>query len=232
MTPGRSAALARELVPHLIWAGVEREITVDRSNDCVVVDEAVFVKWLTPPLPQPHPGLDMLAHLAAVGFTDMPELLGVAHNGEWVDALVFEYIAGGRDGWEWFYEEVLAITDGTGSEETALSSARRVGALTGELHVALLLVSDFLPTPSGRMINGAVERERCLALLASALDEVTAADHTDAYDVLTSRRHAIASLIDSMPATKALGMWIHGDLHLGQVPVSYTHLTLPTNREV
>jgi maltokinase len=217
MTPGASAALARELVPHMVSAGVEREITVDRSNDCVVVDEAVFVKWLTPPLPQPHPGLDMLAHLAAVGFTDMPELLGVAHDGESVGALVFEYIAGGRDGWEWFYEEVLAIADGTGSEEPALSSARRVGGLTAQLHLALLLVSDFLPTPSGRMINGAIERDRCLALLASALNEVTAVDHADAYEVLATRADEIASRIDSMPTTKTLGMWIHGDLHLGQV---------------
>ena len=57
MTPGRSAALAREVAPDMVSAGNEREIIVDRSNDCVVVDEAVFVKWLTPPVAGASPGI-------------------------------------------------------------------------------------------------------------------------------------------------------------------------------
>ena len=200
MTPGDSAALARELVPHLVSAGVERVITVDRSNDCVVVDEAVFVKWLTPPLPQPHPGLDMLAHLAAVGFTDMPELLGVAHDGEWVGALVFEYIAGGRDGWEWFYEEVLAIADGTGSEETACIECP-TSRCTDR-------AAPYRSSPSRTSFQAHLERGsagrssaiRCLALLATALDDVTAADHNDSFEVLASGEGAKDRIADRLHA--------------------------------
>jgi maltokinase len=219
MTPGRSAEVARELAPDRVTAGTEREITVDHSNDCVVVDEAVFVKWLTPPPPVPHRGIDMLAHLAAVGFEHMPELLGVVReptDHSAVVALVFEHIAGGRDGWEWFFEEVLAVADGTGSERDALRSAERIGALAAELHVALSVRSNVIHD-TAKMVSGAVERDRCRALLASALEEVRAADHPEAHAVLAACHDEIADLIEAMPVERTLGIPTHGDLHLGQV---------------
>jgi maltokinase len=216
MTPGRSAAVALELVPHLVSDGIEREITVDRSNDCVVVDEAVFVKWLTPPVRSPHRGLDMVAHLAAVGFAHTPELFGVVHDGEWVAALVFEYVPGARDGWEWFYEEVLAFADGHGTHDDVRLSAERIGALTGELHVALTIDSGTLPERA-RLINPASERDRCRALLDSALAEVRAADHAEAFAVLAARQRQIGDLIDAIPQRRTMGIPVHGDLHLGQV---------------
>jgi len=216
MTPGRSAAVALELVPHLVSAGVEREITVDRSNDCVVVDEAVFVKWLTPPVRTPHRGVDMVAHLAAVGFAHMPELFGVVHDGVWVAALIFEYVPGARDGWEWFYEEVLAFADGDGSYEDVRLSAEQIGALTGELHVALTIDSGTLPERA-RLINAATERDRCRGLLDSALAEVRATDHPEAFAVLAARQHRIGDLIEAMPHGRTMGIPVHGDLHLGQV---------------
>ena len=99
MTPGESAAMAREIAPELVTAGIEREITVDRSNDCVVVDEAVFVKWLTPAVQEPHRGLDLVRHLDVIGFSAMPRLLGTRIVDGQVEAIVFEHIANSDDGW-------------------------------------------------------------------------------------------------------------------------------------
>jgi maltokinase len=219
MTPGRSAELARELAPERVTAGTEREITVDRSNDCVVVDESVFVKWLTPPAQVPHGGIDMLAHLSAIGFQHMPELLGVVReetDHRTVVALVFEHIDGARDGWEWFFEEVLAVVDGSGSDNDALHSAERIGTMTAELHSALFVRSDEIHH-TAEMVSGTVERDRCRALLASALEEVRAADHPEAHAVLAACKDEIAALIETMPLEPTLGIPIHGDLHLGQV---------------
>jgi maltokinase len=219
MRPGRSAEVARELAPERVTGGTEREITVDRSNDCVVVDESVFVKWLTPPAPVARGGIDMLAHLSAVGFRHMPELLGVVReetDHRAVVALVFEHIDGARDGWEWFFEEVLAIVDGSGSADDALHSAERIGTMTAELHNALFVRSDVIHHTT-EMVSGAVERDRCRALLTSAREEVRAADHPEAHAVLAARKDEIEAMIEAMPLEPTLGIHIHGDLHLGQV---------------
>jgi maltokinase len=216
MTPGLSAEVARELAPDRVTAGTEREITVDRSNDCVVVDEAVFVKWLTPPVPSPHRGNVILAHLRAVGFAQMPAFLGSTSDGEFVTALVFEHVVGARDGWEWFFEEILAVADGSRDVEHAADSARRVGTLAADLHVALATPSEVLPEPV-EVVDAALERDRCRALLVEALDAVQATDHAEARAVLQGRRRHLAGVLESMPAHATPGIALHGDLHLGQI---------------
>jgi maltokinase len=216
MTSGRSAALARRLAPDRVSVGREREITVDRSNDCVVVDEAVFVKWLTPPVPSPHRGNVILAHLRAVGFAQMPAFLGSTSDGELVTALVFEHVVAARDGWEWFFEEVLAVADGSRDVGQTADSARRIGTLGGDLHVALATPSEVLPDPV-ESVAAAVERDRCRALLAEALDTVQATEHAGAHAVLHARAHQLTGVIESMPAAPTPGIMLHGDLHLGQV---------------
>lgn len=216
MTPGCSAALARTLAPDRVSAGHEREITVDRSNDCVVVDDAVFVKWLTPPVPAPHPGSAVLVHLRSVGFADMPAFLGSASEGEFVTALLFEHVVGARDGWEWFFEEVTAFADGSSDRAVAVDSARRIGALAADLHVAVATPSDVLPDPVGS-VDAAVERDRCRALLAEALDAVTSAAYPDAHAALRARSRRLAAVIESMPSKLTPALRAHGDLHLGQV---------------
>jgi maltokinase len=212
MTPGRSAALAREMAPQLVSAGAEREITVDRSNDCVVVDEAVFVKWLTPPVP--HGDADLLAHLQQVGFTQTPQLFGVSHEDGALIALVFEYIAGASDGWEWFFEEVLSFADEHASEAEVLCAASRIGALAADLHIAFSARSEIMPTSLG-MVNGKVERDRCRTLLDVALAEVSASEHPEACGALAACRPAITELIEAMPDDRTPALRIHGDLHLG-----------------
>lgn len=42
---------------------------VDQTNYSVVVDEKVVVKWLTPPVPLPHPAPEVFAHLVEAGST-------------------------------------------------------------------------------------------------------------------------------------------------------------------
>ena len=65
VTPGASIELAARLLGRP--CSVERPITVDQTNYSVVVDEAVVVKWLRPPVPVPHPGVELIRHLAAAG---------------------------------------------------------------------------------------------------------------------------------------------------------------------
>ncbi|MDP9463031.1 MAG: aminoglycoside phosphotransferase, partial [Actinomycetota bacterium] len=74
VTPGASIELAERLLGRR--CSDERPITVDQTNLSVVVDESVVVKWLRPPVPAPHPGVQLIRHLAAAGFEEMPAFLG------------------------------------------------------------------------------------------------------------------------------------------------------------
>jgi maltokinase len=225
MTPGRSTALALRLAPDRVSLGREREITVDRSNECVVVDEAVFVKWLTPPTRVPHRGLDIVRHLSAVGFDAMPALLGSDVSDGQVRAIAFEHLAGAEDGWTWLFERVNAVDDGTLPRAALITDAARLGALAAELHAALATRSAVFPEPIGT-VDRSSERARGHTLLASALDAVAARDQPEAHGALHACRPAIAQLIDSIPNGPTPALSIHGDLHVGQILRSHDRIAL------
>jgi len=217
MTPGESAAMAREIAPELVTAGIEREITVDRSNDCVVVDEAVFVKWLTPSVQQPHRGLDLVRHLDVIGFSAMPRLLGTRIVDGQVQAIAFEHIANSDDGWTWLFDRVNATIDGEpGGGESVVGDAGQLGVIAAELHLALATPSDLFPEPVGT-VDRSTERVRAKSLLAAALDEVGADQHPEAHRVLHACRPVLQELVDSIPDGPTPAIMIHGDLHMGQV---------------
>lgn len=155
MTPGVSAELARRFALHLVTAGAERPMGVDQTNVSVVVDEAVVVKWLTPPLPAPHPGVETLRHLATVGFDETPEFLGAMERDGLVEAIVTRFIPGSQDGWEWFTDDVLAWLDARESAapgdtvagyEDLLATCRRIGSMAARLHHALASLPQPIPT--------------------------------------------------------------------------------------
>ena len=217
MTPGRSATLAREVAPERVTGGNEREIKVDKSNDCVVVDEAVFVKWLTPPVPQPHRGLDLVRHLDMTGFSAMPRLLGTRVVDGHVEAIVFEHVADSDDGWTWLFDRVNATIDGTLDRgDSVVADADQLGVIAAELHLALATRSDLIPEPVGA-VDRSTERVRAQSLLAAALDEVDRVEHPEAYEALHACRAPIEALVDSIPDGPTPAITIHGDLHMGQV---------------
>lgn len=217
MTPGRSAALAREVAPERVSAGEEREITVDRSNECVVVDEAVFVKWLTTPVELPHHGLDLLRHLDVTGFDATPRLLGTRIVHGRVEAIAFEHIADSDDGWTWLFDRVMATIEGrTRRGDSAIGDAARLGVIAAQLHLALSTPSPLFPAPVAT-VDRSTERERGRSLLATALEEVDADDFPEAHRVLHARRPALEELIDSMPDGPTPAIPLHGDLHMGQM---------------
>ena len=135
VTPGSSAAVASRLLGRPLEG--ERAITVDQTNESVIVGDQVVVKWLLPPVLAPHAGVELLNHLAARGFQDMPRFLGVEQRDEMVLAVATEYLPGALDGWDWFVDEVDAWLQGATTLDGVVEWAARMGALTGVLHSAL-----------------------------------------------------------------------------------------------
>jgi maltokinase len=85
---------------------VERPITVDQTNESVVVADHLVVKWLPRPSRRRHPAPDLLDHLARVGFTRMPTPYAAlfwtpADGAEVLLASVAGYLPDAVNGWEW-----------------------------------------------------------------------------------------------------------------------------------
>lgn len=203
-TPGASAAVASRLTGRPLHD--ERPITVDQTNESVVVGEAVVVKWLLPPVLAPHPGVELLAHLAACGFGGMPRFLGVEQRGELIDAVATEYLPGALDGWDWFVDDVDAWLRGSLTLDAAVGWAARMGALTERLHDAL------------RDLQAGEVAARTYHLQAiDRLDDAQRMVGVDEGARLRSLVPAVRAALARLDSHEVLPAHrIHGDLHAGQ----------------
>jgi maltokinase len=211
--PGESAAVTRRLAPARVGddAG-ERPITVDQTNHSVVVGEAVVVKWLRAPAPPPHRGAQLLAHLAEVGFTEMPAFFGVELAGGRVVAIATGYVAGALDGWDWCVDDLTADLD-SGAVARSVATARRLGAIAGRLHAALATPSSVLPDPlrRGDTTGEAARGHRLLAEAQRVIDGAARAR-------LAAVADRIAADIAVLETAGEVALQpIHGDLHVGQM---------------
>ncbi|MGI5283303.1 hypothetical protein ACQEVF_08220 [Nonomuraea polychroma] len=188
---------------------------VDQTNYSVVVDEKVVVKWMTPPVPLPHPALDILAHLVEAGFNDTAPpyaaLTGPVDGRDCLLALVTGYLPEARDGWEWCVDEAEAGT-------TAF--AADLGRLTADLHLAL---ATSIPGLSGADAASTHAAEpgatrtaaRAERALAEALEVTDGEDGRWLAARAQDLRRDLAPLSQRPITTPRVR--IHGDLHVGQI---------------
>lgn len=223
-TPLPSQLTARLLGP-VPEARGETAIEADQTNESVVVGDAVVVKWLREPAPAPQPAVELLAHLAEVGFHDIPQPYGHLtwrlgdSGGELVTAFVDAYLPGAVDGWDWCVAGLLEHLEGHGSACPPACPAAfsgPLGALTGRLHAALATPSSVLPLPVSAASVAAAEawHRSAFAAVEEALALTPAPEHT----VLAALAPRMRAVLDSAPvATGTPVLRVHGDLHVGQV---------------
>jgi maltokinase len=181
---------------------LERPITVDQTNRSVVVDESVVVKWLVPPVPAPHPGVELIRGLVAAGFDEMPSFVGVDERDGVVYAIVTSYLPAALDGWDWYVDDVEAWLDHRLDFDRLVGSARRMGAITARLHTAL---ADLQPAT----VTLSLVADQAMADMSLALSRLADLDWLD------ERR--IARVLQPLrDAGEVTGHRIHGDLHAGQ----------------
>ena len=206
---GDSAKVASRLLGRELTT--ERAITVDQTNHSVVVGdtvvgEQVIVKWLQPPVLSPHPGVQLLGHLASRGFTEMPSYLGSEERDDLVLATISEFVPGAQDGWDWFVDDVDAHLRGERALEDLVAWAARMGAVASRLHTAL---ADMQPTTVAARTYHAIALER----LDDALRTVHGKEGTR-LQALVPAVHAALAPLESGALLAAHR--IHGDLHAGQ----------------
>ncbi|MFC5817371.1 hypothetical protein [Nonomuraea harbinensis] len=185
-----------------IGVPVERDFGahVDQTNYSVVVDERIVVKWLTPPVPLPHPALDVLPHLARTGFPHTAPPYAALLAGSRLLALVTGYLPDATDGWTWCVDDAEA-------GDTAFAPV--LGALAADLHLTLAT----LPGDGG----GAAPRDhrpRAEDALGEALALTGGPDGAWLETVAGRLRAELAPLASTGPTPL---IRIHGDLHAGQI---------------
>lgn len=196
----------------------ERTIEVDQSNDSVVVGDTAVVKLFPRTAVGPQPGLDVPAHLAAVGFEETPTPIGalVWTDDEGRDALLATaagYLPGARDGWDWFVELVEAAAVGDAAWGQAEAPADAIGGLVARLHRALATPSTVFRSPVGTA-DAATWQPGAEATLAEALARTDGVAGERLAELAPAAAAAIELLASIGPTPT---MRIHGDLHVGQV---------------
>lgn len=110
----------------------ERVITADQSNQSVVVDENVIIKWqLVAKLSQDAKKQELLSKN---GFNYLPELLGNIYWNDYLVASVNRYIKAAEDGWSWCVEYAKQGDYGTWVNDLAELTTQMHLALAGQIH--------------------------------------------------------------------------------------------------
>lgn len=214
-SPGRSAHGRFTVVS---WTdrylpGTERPVTVDQTNESVIVGEQAVVKWATHLQPGPHPAPGRLAALTAAGFTSMPSPWGVLTwtprgGDETLVATVTGYLPGAVDGWTWAKD--LFIAAGTsGDLGPVAETCRALGVVVADLHASLR-------GPYAQSTSEDAKRWRDSAFDTLAQARLLAGP--DNGELLSERADDIERILDGLSGLVDVPVLdAHGDLHVGQV---------------
>jgi maltokinase len=183
-------------------AGVgERPIGVDQSNTSYVVGERAVAKLFRRLWPGVHPEIEIVEYLS--GRVDsVPAFLGAVEWRGYGVALLQEYVPGGRDGWTWCGDAVIAGD---------VSGIERIGALAAELHAALAGMGEAAAGP--KVLR--VWHEAADAQLVRVLDAVPADVAGELRPALVRIRRELAAL--EAPEEPPTLQRVHGDFHIGQI---------------
>lgn len=189
--------------------GPVRNLVVDQSNDSVVIDEAVIVKWQLNAVASPAP--QRLLSLIDTDLTPAVRAIVFWRDAEGVERTVLtatDYLAGAEDGWTWAVELVRAHARGESVD--AIGPFASLGEMTARMHVAFAAegVEHFNQAEIVAM------HAECRVDLAEAVNLIDGVEG----DRLQTRAEAIASRIDRLLEIETTPIIdIHGDFHIGQV---------------
>ena len=198
----------------------ERAITVDQTNESIVVGERAVVKWCVR-LPRAgvhgtQPAGERLATLMSAGFTGTPRPWGLLHFADHVAdstillATVADYLPGAVDGWDWAVDDVRSLARGDSDLDAVLAPIAQIGVLTAHLHLA------FASTGRGTADEAAAVswESRARADLAEAVLLVDGDEGARLRDRAARIRAVFGAL---RGATGSPLIDAHGDFHVGQV---------------
>ncbi len=188
-------------------ASLVRPLNLEQSNTSIVYDERLIMKVFRRLHDGPNPDVEVTDALARVGFEHISAPVATWSRDGRDLAVVREFLIGATDGWQ------LALTslrdlydrrlDPAQSGGDFAPEARRLGEITGELHVALAEAFGSSPGDPGAWAEA----------MRTHLARVPADTDRAPFD---SAR--VAELYDRVAGFQDVGraIRVHGDYHLGQ----------------
>ena len=199
----------------------ERAVTVDQTNESVVVGERAMVKWSVA-LPRPgvrgaQPAGERIAVLRSEAFDGTPRPWGLLHYVDHADAStslllasVAEFLPGAEDGWDWAVEDVRRLARGGSTLTDAVAPAARLGELTARMHQALASAG----------VTRADDRLTA-RWTARAYDDLDAAvqlvDGPEGVRLRARAGRIAVAFAAFRDCARTPLIAVHGDLHVGQV---------------
>lgn len=178
----------------------ERAISVDQTNESVVVGDAAVVKWSFLAEEGPHPAPSLLSLLDDAGFTGMPRPWAALEWEGRLVALAVDYVTGARDGWSWAVEDIASL-----DPRRARATGRAVGDLIADFHGALAST------------RRNATRDEVAGWSRDALADLDRALASSSSPVLTDHADEVRALLAAIPDDEVTVQRVHGDLHVGQV---------------
>jgi len=208
---------ARSFAAYIGLEGAEemtvRPVGAEQSNSSVVLGQKahgdrIILKLYRRLRAGPNPDVEVPAGLDRVGFNHLAAPVAAWRRGDYDLAVAQEYLAGGVEGWAMALASLRDLYAGYEADPARAggdfsAEARRIGDMTGRLHVAL---------------------GQAFGLHPAAVDSwvaVTAAQ-ADALRLASSERRAVDAVLGRVRRLAEAGgigpsIRVHGDYHLGQV---------------
>jgi maltokinase len=192
-----------------------RPIAAEQSNSSVIFGENAILKIYRRLEAGINPELELLRFLDRQGFAQIPSLLGwYEYRGTDLEeatlGVVQEFIADGRDGWDWALDRLGDDADGL------LGPLRDLGRTVGAMHTALAADHDDPAfAPEQRDVGAATALvasldEQIDRLFLELPDDARLAPVAGRQEELRDQLRALAGDGGGM------AIRVHGDLHLGQ----------------
>jgi maltokinase len=193
----------------------ERAVTVDQTNESVIVGAAAVVKWATHLQEGPHPAPRLIGVLRDNGFREMPTPLGLVTwqppgGAETLVATIDEYLPGAVDGWTWAVDLVTeAAREPAARTDPVRAAFGAVGDVIAELHAALAGTAA---------VADQAEVTRWQEAAFATLQSATALSSPAGSVTLHGRRSEIETVLAGLGALAGAPVIEgHGDLHVGQI---------------
>ncbi|MBU8830112.1 glucosamine kinase [Mycolicibacterium goodii] len=192
----------------------ERPITVDQTNESVIVGDRAVVKWATHLQEGPHPAPARISALRGAGFRGMPTPWGLVMwqppgQAETLVVTVDEYLPHAEDGWTWAVALVTDAAQHRAAVPALLDAITAVGFVVAELHAAQAITVNTATAADARAWReAALETVETAATLGRSVSG----------DLLRARRTEIETILRGLGDLAGSPVLAgHGDLHVGQV---------------
>ncbi len=191
----------------------ERGVTVDQTNESVVVGDRAVVKWSVhlPRAGEPgSPAPARLRALAAAGFRGTPAPWGLLEHDDVLLATVVQFIPGAIDGWGWVVDDVRRLSRAEMTMDDALSGPKRIGIVAGTMHVSL--------AACGQEAAGTEDVQEWARRARADLDEAVSLVGGEEGERLRGWAPSISEAFEGFAAAAGTRLIDgHGDFHVGQV---------------